>query len=187
MAGRPSGWAERLRAALMGVVCLGACAQAPAIHWHPALSLGRFRSGCAWSRNGPGVWFFDRKTPHRSACAVIIQFHLVHRLLWETAHPGGLLNERQPQALAGLAAAPGPFRPWRWKLLRCRSTARVRRPLSAKARARLVSAENQPRSALVAWVVPKNTAHLSVSGCSGESRPLPIPLPLELAIELLPL
>jgi len=82
---------ERLRR--MGVV-LVRCPEAVGYHWHPPLSLEQLPRLIAveGERAKMGLVFY-RKHPTRRV-RFIIQFTLLHRLLWELLTLGGLLNER---------------------------------------------------------------------------------------------
>jgi len=87
---------ERLRR--MGVV-LVRCPEAVGYHWHPALSLEQIPRLIAveGERAKMGLVFY-RKHPTRRV-RFIIQFTLLHRLLWELLTLGGLLNERSLRPL----------------------------------------------------------------------------------------
>jgi glycosyltransferase involved in cell wall biosynthesis len=87
---------ERLRR--MGVV-LVRCPEAVGYHWHPPLSLEQLPRLIAveGERAKMGLVFF-RKHPTRRV-RFIIQFTLLHRLLWELLTLGGLLNERSLRPL----------------------------------------------------------------------------------------
>ena len=87
---------ERLRR--MGVV-LVRCPEAVGYHWHPPLSLEQVPRLIAveGERAKMGLVFF-RKHPTRRV-RFIIQFTLLHRLLWELLTLGGLLNERSLRPL----------------------------------------------------------------------------------------
>jgi len=87
---------ERLRR--MGVVLVG-CPEAVGYHWHPPLSLDQVPRLIAveGERAKMGLVFF-RKHPTRRV-RFIIQFTVLHRLLWELLTCGGLLNERSLRPL----------------------------------------------------------------------------------------
>jgi glycosyltransferase involved in cell wall biosynthesis len=87
---------ERLRR--MGVV-LVRCPEAVGYHWHPPLSLDQVPRLIAveGERAKMGLVFF-RKHPTRRV-RFIIQFTVLHRLLWELLTCGGLLNERSLRPL----------------------------------------------------------------------------------------
>ncbi|MFM9042076.1 MAG: glycosyltransferase family 2 protein [Vulcanococcus sp.] len=87
---------ERLRQ--MGVV-LVRCPEAVGYHWHPPLSLDQVPRLIAveGERAKMGLVFY-RKHPTRRV-RFIIQFTLLHRLLWELLTLGGLLNERSLKPL----------------------------------------------------------------------------------------
>ena len=87
---------ERLRR--MGVV-LVRCPEAVGYHWHPPLSLEQLPRLIAveGERAKMGLVFY-RKHPTRRV-RFIIQFTLLHRLLWELLTLGGLLNERSLRPL----------------------------------------------------------------------------------------
>ena len=87
---------ERLRR--MGVV-LVRCPEAVGYHWHPPLSLDQVPRLIAveGERAKMGLVFF-RKHPTRRV-RFIIQFTVLHRLLWEMLTVGGLLNERSLRPL----------------------------------------------------------------------------------------
>ena len=87
---------ERLRR--MGVV-LVRCPEAVGYHWHPALSLEQVPRLIAveGERAKMGLVFY-RKHPTRRV-RFIIQFTVLHRLLWELLTLGGLLNERSLRPL----------------------------------------------------------------------------------------
>jgi glycosyltransferase involved in cell wall biosynthesis len=87
---------ERLRR--LGVV-LVRCPEAVGYHWHPALSLEQIPRliQVEQERAKMGLVFF-RKHPTRRV-RFIIQFTLLHRLLWELLTLGGLLNERSLRPL----------------------------------------------------------------------------------------
>ena len=87
---------ERLRR--MGVV-LVRCPDAVGYHWHPPLSLDQVPRLIAveGERAKMGLVFF-RKHPTRRV-RFIIQFTVLHRLLWELLTVGGLLNERSLRPL----------------------------------------------------------------------------------------
>jgi glycosyltransferase involved in cell wall biosynthesis len=87
---------ERLRR--MGVV-LVRCPEAVGYHWHPPLSLEQVPRLIAveGERAKMGLVFY-RKHPTRRV-RFIIQFTLLHRLLWELLTLGGLLNERSLRPL----------------------------------------------------------------------------------------
>ena len=89
---------ERLRR--MGVV-LVRCPEAVGYHWHPPLSLDQVPRLIAveGERAKMGLVFY-RKHPTRRV-RFIIQFTLLHRLLWEVLCLGGLLNERSLKPLLG--------------------------------------------------------------------------------------
>jgi len=82
---------ERLRR--LGVV-LVRCPEAVGYHWHPPLSLEQVPRLIAveGERAKMGLVFY-RKHPTRRV-RFIIQFTVLHRLLWELLTLGGLLNER---------------------------------------------------------------------------------------------
>ena len=82
---------ERLRR--MGVV-LVRCPEAVGYHWHPPLSLDQVPRLIAveGERAKMGLVFY-RKHPTRRV-RFIIQFTLLHRLLWELLTLGGVVNER---------------------------------------------------------------------------------------------
>jgi glycosyltransferase involved in cell wall biosynthesis len=82
---------ERLRR--MGVV-LVRCPEAVGYHWHPPLSLEQVPRLIAveGERAKMGLVFY-RKHPTRRV-RFIIQFTVLHRLLWELLTLGGVLNER---------------------------------------------------------------------------------------------
>jgi len=87
---------ERLRR--MGVV-LVRCPAAVGYHWHPPLSLEQVPRLIAveGERAKMGLVFY-RKHPTRRV-RFIIQFTVLHRLLWELLTLGGLLNERSLRPL----------------------------------------------------------------------------------------
>ena len=87
---------ERLRR--MGVV-LVRCPEAVGYHWHPPLSLDQVPRLIAveGERAKMGLVFY-RKHPTRRV-RFIIQFTVLHRLLWELLTLGGLLNERSLRPL----------------------------------------------------------------------------------------
>jgi glycosyltransferase involved in cell wall biosynthesis len=87
---------ERLRR--MGVVLIR-CPEAVGYHWHPPLSLEQIPRliQVEGERAKMGLVFF-RKHPTRRV-RFIIQFTLLHRLLWELLTLGGLLNERSLRPL----------------------------------------------------------------------------------------
>ena len=87
---------ERLRR--MGVV-LVRCPEAVGYHWHPALSLDQVPRLIAveGERAKMGLVFY-RKHPTRRV-RFIIQFTVLHRLLWELLTLGGVLNERSLRPL----------------------------------------------------------------------------------------
>ena len=87
---------ERLRR--LGVV-LVRCPEAVGYHWHPALSLAQVPRliEVEQERAKMGLVFY-RKHPTRRV-RFIIQFTLLHRLLWELLTVGGLLNERSLRPL----------------------------------------------------------------------------------------
>jgi glycosyltransferase involved in cell wall biosynthesis len=87
---------ERLRR--MGVV-LVRCPEAVGYHWHPALSLEQVPRLIAveGERAKMGLVFY-RKHPTRRV-RFIIQFTVLHRLLWELLTLGGLVNERSLRPL----------------------------------------------------------------------------------------
>ena len=87
---------ERLRR--MGVV-LVRCPEAVGYHWHPALSLEQLPRliQVEGERAKMGLVFY-RKHPTRRV-RFIIQFTLLHRLLWEMLTLGGLVNERSLRPL----------------------------------------------------------------------------------------
>ncbi|MEI6359690.1 MAG: glycosyltransferase family A protein [Synechococcus sp. ELA619] len=87
---------ERLRR--LGVV-LVRCPEAVGYHWHPALSLEQIPRliQVEQERAKMGLVFY-RKHPTRRV-RFIIQFTLLHRLLWELLTLGGLLNERSLRPL----------------------------------------------------------------------------------------
>lgn len=87
---------ERLRR--LGVV-LVRCPEAVGYHWHPPLSLEQVPRLIAveGERAKMGLVFF-RKHPTRRV-RFIIQFTVLHRLLWELLTLGGLLNERSLRPL----------------------------------------------------------------------------------------
>jgi len=87
---------ERLRR--MGVA-LVRCPEAVGYHWHPPLSLEQVPRLIAveGERAKMGLVFF-RKHPTRRV-RFIIQFTLLHRLLWELLTLGGVLNERSLRPL----------------------------------------------------------------------------------------
>lgn len=87
---------ERLRR--MGVV-LVRCPEAVGYHWHPPLRLDQIPRLIAveGERAKMGLVFF-RKHPTRRV-RFIIQFTLLHRLLWELLTLGGLINERSLRPL----------------------------------------------------------------------------------------
>ncbi len=82
---------ERLR--LMGVE-LVRCPQAVGYHWHPAFSLDQVSDLIRVERERAkmGLLFY-KKHPTRRV-RFMIQFTLLHRLIWELLTFGGLLNER---------------------------------------------------------------------------------------------
>ncbi|MFO8237798.1 MAG: glycosyltransferase family A protein [Prochlorococcaceae cyanobacterium] len=82
---------ERLRR--LGVR-LVRCPRAVGYHWHPALDLGQIPRLIQVERERArmGLVFF-RKHPTRRV-RLMIQYTWLHRLLWELATAGGLLNER---------------------------------------------------------------------------------------------
>jgi len=148
-------------------VVLWACPQAPGI-----TGTRPVKPGAMWGvpdlvrleQERPGwVWFFNRKHPTRR-CA----HHPVHLAAsaasGNCSPPVGLLNERSLRPLAGLALLRrGPIPTWDGTAGACRSNPHRcgAPPLSAKPRAPLAQLKISPASALYAWVVPKNTAHLS--------------------------
>ena len=87
---------ERLRR--MGVA-LVRCPEAVGYHWHPPLSLEQVPRLIAveGERAKMGLVFF-RKHPTRRV-RFIIQFTLLHRLLWELLTLGGVFNERSLRPL----------------------------------------------------------------------------------------
>ncbi|MFZ9147349.1 MAG: glycosyltransferase family 2 protein [Vulcanococcus sp.] len=87
---------ERLRR--MGVV-LVRCPQAVGYHWHPPLSLEQVPRLIAveGERAKMGLVFY-RKHPTRRV-RFIIQFTVLHRILWDLLTLGGLLNERSLRPL----------------------------------------------------------------------------------------
>jgi glycosyltransferase involved in cell wall biosynthesis len=87
---------ERLRR--LGVV-LVRCPEAVGYHWHPALTLEQVPRLIAveGERAKMGLVFY-RKHPTRRV-RFIIQFTLLHRLLWELLTLGGLINERSLRPL----------------------------------------------------------------------------------------
>ncbi len=87
---------ERLRR--LGVR-LVRCPQAVGYHWHPALDLGQIPRLIAVERERArmGLVFF-RKHPTRRV-RLMVQYTWLHRLLWELATAGGLLNERTVKPL----------------------------------------------------------------------------------------
>ncbi len=87
---------ERLRR--MGVV-LVRCPEAVGYHWHPALSLEQVPRliQVEGERAKMGLVFY-RKHPTRRV-RFIIQFTVLHRLLWELLTLGGLVNERSLRPL----------------------------------------------------------------------------------------
>jgi glycosyltransferase involved in cell wall biosynthesis len=87
---------ERLRR--MGVV-LVRCPEAVGYHWHPPLSLEQLPRLIAveGERAKMGLVFY-KKHPTRRV-RFIIQFTLLHRLLWDVLTLGGLLNERSLRPL----------------------------------------------------------------------------------------
>ena len=87
---------ERLRR--MGVV-LVRCPDAVGYHWHPALSLEQVPRliQVEGERAKMGLVFY-RKHPTRRV-RFIIQFTVLHRLLWELLTLGGLVNERSLRPL----------------------------------------------------------------------------------------
>jgi glycosyltransferase involved in cell wall biosynthesis len=87
---------ERLRR--LGVV-LVRCPEAVGYHWHPPLSLEQLPRLIAveGERAKMGLVFY-RKHPTRRV-RFIIQFTILHRLLWELLTLGGLLNERSLRPL----------------------------------------------------------------------------------------
>jgi glycosyltransferase involved in cell wall biosynthesis len=87
---------ERLRR--MGVV-LVRCPQAVGYHWHPPLSLDQVPRLIAveGERAKMGLVFY-RKHPTRRV-RFIIQFTVLHRILWELLTLGGVLNERSLRPL----------------------------------------------------------------------------------------
>ena len=89
---------ERLRR--LGVV-LVRCPEAVGYHWHPALTLEQVPRLIAveGERAKMGLVFY-RKHPTRRV-RFIIQFTVLHRLLWELLTLGGLLNERSLRPLLG--------------------------------------------------------------------------------------
>jgi len=87
---------ERLRQ--LGVV-LVRCPEAVGYHWHPALSLEQIPRLIQVERERAKMGLvFYRKHPTRRV-RFIIQFTLLHRLLWELLTLGGLLNERSLRPL----------------------------------------------------------------------------------------
>ena len=87
---------ERLRR--MGVV-LVRCPEAVGYHWHPPLSLDQVPRLIAVERERAKMGLvFYRKHPTRRV-RFIIQFTVLHRLLWELLTLGGLLNERSLRPL----------------------------------------------------------------------------------------
>jgi glycosyltransferase involved in cell wall biosynthesis len=87
---------ERLRRMC---VVLVRCPEAVGYHWHPPLSLDQVPRLIAveGERAKMGLVFF-RKHPTRRV-RFIIQFTVLHRLLWELLTCGGLLNERSLRPL----------------------------------------------------------------------------------------
>jgi glycosyltransferase involved in cell wall biosynthesis len=87
---------ERLRR--MGVVLIR-CPEAVGYHWHPPLSLEQIPRliQVEGERAKMGLVFY-RKHPTRRV-RFIIQFTLLHRMLWELLTLGGLLNERSLRPL----------------------------------------------------------------------------------------
>ena len=87
---------ERLRR--LGVV-LVRCPEAVGYHWHPALSLEQIPRLIQVERERAKMGLvFYRKHPTRRV-RFIIQFTVLHRLLWELLTLGGLLNERSLRPL----------------------------------------------------------------------------------------
>lgn len=87
---------ERLRQ--MGVV-LVRCPEAVGYHWHPPLSLEQIPDLIRKERERARMGLvFYRKHPTRRV-RFIIQYTLLHRLLWELLTLGGLLNERSLRPL----------------------------------------------------------------------------------------
>ena len=87
---------ERLRR--LGVSLIR-CPEAVGYHWHPPLSLTQIPRliEVEQERAKMGLVFY-RKHPTRRV-RLIIQFTLMHRLLWEVLTLGGLLNERSLRPL----------------------------------------------------------------------------------------
>ncbi|NDG73832.1 MAG: glycosyltransferase family 2 protein [Synechococcaceae bacterium WB8_1B_136] len=87
---------ERLRR--MGVVLIR-CPEAVGYHWHPPLSLEQIPRLIEVERERAKMGLvFYRKHPTRRV-RFIIQFTLLHRLLWELLTLGGLLNVRSLRPL----------------------------------------------------------------------------------------
>ena len=95
---------ERLRQ--MGVV-LVKCPEAVGYHWHPALSMTQIPDliRVEQERAKMGLVFY-RKHPTRRV-RLIIQFTVLHRLLWELLTLGGLINERSLRPLLGWLISHG--------------------------------------------------------------------------------
>jgi glycosyltransferase involved in cell wall biosynthesis len=89
---------ERLRR--LGVRLIR-CPEAVGYHWHPPLSLEQIPRLIQVERERARMGLvFYRKHPTRRV-RLIIQYTLVHRLLWEVLTLGGLLNERSLRPLLG--------------------------------------------------------------------------------------
>ena len=101
---------ERLRQ--MGVV-LVRCPSAVGYHWHPPLSLEQVPRLIAveGERAKMGLVFYKKHSTRR--VQLIIQFTLLHRILWEVLTLGGLVNE-QPASTLGVVDSRRvrPHGPW---------------------------------------------------------------------------
>jgi len=122
---------ERLRQ--MGVV-LVRCPDAVGYHWHPPLSLEQVPRLIAveGERAKMGLVFY-KKHPTRRV-RFIIQFTILHRLLWELLTLGGLLNERSLRPLLAWLIRQGQAA-WAMELLRLPLNRIGVRALYAEARA----------------------------------------------------
>ncbi len=95
---------ERLRQ--MGVQ-LVRCPEAVGYHWHPPLSLAQIPDLIRVERERAKMALvFYRKHPTRRV-RFIVQFTVLHRLLWELLTLGGLINERTLRPLLALLIRRG--------------------------------------------------------------------------------
>ena len=122
---------ERLRQ--MGVV-LVRCPSAVGYHWHPPLSLEQVPRLIAveGERAKMGLVFY-KKHPTRRV-RFIIQFTVLHRILWELLTLGGLINERSLRPLLAWLIRKGQAA-WAMELLRLPLNRIGVRALYAEARA----------------------------------------------------